>query len=99
MFPLSSGEKLTNLKIRLQQAMAVKRQEDRERKAALYRLDNEDCGEEEEEEEMTDSEGEEVRVDGLRSHSTVRVLSVDFSWWCSKMGTVTFKTKTLKCFT
>ncbi|XP_029591531.1 claspin isoform X1 [Salmo trutta] len=53
------GEKLTNLKIRLQQAMAVKRQEDRERKAALYRLDNEDCGEEEEEEEMTDSEGEE----------------------------------------
>lgn len=43
--------------------MAVKRQEDRERKAALYRLDNEDCGEEEEEEEeMTDSEGEEVRV-------------------------------------
>ncbi|XP_038827769.1 claspin-like isoform X2 [Salvelinus namaycush] len=53
------GEKLTNLKTRLQQAMAVKRQEDRERKAALYRLDNEDCGEEEEEEEMTDSEGEE----------------------------------------
>ncbi|XP_020356144.1 claspin isoform X6 [Oncorhynchus kisutch] len=51
------GEKLTNLKTRLQQAMAVKRQEDRERKAALYRLDNEDCGEEEE--EMTDSEGEE----------------------------------------
>ncbi|XP_041738913.1 claspin isoform X2 [Coregonus clupeaformis] len=53
------GEKLTNLKSRLQQAMAVKRREDRERKAALYRLDNEDCGEEEEEEEMTDSEGEE----------------------------------------
>uniref|UniRef100_A0A4W5KJF8 Claspin n=1 Tax=Hucho hucho TaxID=62062 RepID=A0A4W5KJF8_9TELE len=54
------GEKLTNLKSRLQQAMAVKRREDRERKAALHRLDNEDCGEEEEEEEeMTDSEGEE----------------------------------------
>ncbi|XP_045082258.1 claspin-like isoform X3 [Coregonus clupeaformis] len=54
------GEKLTNLKYRLQQAMAVKRREDRERKAALHRLDNEDCGEEEEEEEeMTDSEGEE----------------------------------------
>nr|XP_046181629.1 LOW QUALITY PROTEIN: claspin-like [Oncorhynchus gorbuscha] len=52
------GEKLTNLKSRLQQAMAVKRREDRERKAALHRLDNEDCGEEEEE-EMTDSEGEE----------------------------------------
>ncbi|XP_038821953.1 claspin [Salvelinus namaycush] len=52
------GEKLTNLKSRLQQAMAVKRREDRERKDALHRLDNEDCGEEEEE-EMTDSEGEE----------------------------------------
>ncbi|KAJ7999985.1 hypothetical protein DPEC_G00200120 [Dallia pectoralis] len=54
------GEKLTNLKSRLQLAMAVKRQEERERKAALHRLDNEDCGEEdEEEEEMTESEGEE----------------------------------------
>ncbi|XP_010898568.2 claspin isoform X2 [Esox lucius] len=54
------GEKLTSLKSRLQLAMAVKRQEERERKAALHRLDNEDCGEEdEEEEEMTESEGEE----------------------------------------
>ncbi|XP_030644399.1 claspin [Chanos chanos] len=54
------GEKLTLLKSRLQQAMAVRRQEERERRAALYRLDNEDCDEEEEEEEeMTESEGEE----------------------------------------
>ncbi|XP_035384852.1 claspin isoform X2 [Electrophorus electricus] len=52
------GEKLVLLKSRLQQAMAIRRQEERERRAALHRLDNEDC-EEEEEEEMTDSEDEE----------------------------------------
>ena len=53
--------KLLSLKQRLQQAMALRRQEERARKAELNRLDNEDCGEEEEEEEMTDeSEGEEV---------------------------------------
>lgn len=56
-----AGEKLLTLKQRLQQAMALRRQEERARKAALHRLDNEDC-EEEEEEEMTDeSEGEEVK--------------------------------------
>uniref|UniRef100_A0A4W4EV39 Claspin n=1 Tax=Electrophorus electricus TaxID=8005 RepID=A0A4W4EV39_ELEEL len=55
------GEKLVLLKSRLQQAMAIRRQEERERRAALHRLDNEDC-EEEEEEEMTDSEDEEVPV-------------------------------------
>ncbi|KAJ8273053.1 hypothetical protein GJAV_G00096850 [Gymnothorax javanicus] len=55
------GEKLTLLKSRLQQAMALRRQVERERRVALHRLDNEDCEEEEEEEEeMTDeSEGEE----------------------------------------
>ncbi|XP_036372093.1 claspin [Megalops cyprinoides] len=55
------GEKLVLLKSRLQQAMALRRQGERERRAALHRLDNEDCEEEEEEEEeMTDeSEGEE----------------------------------------
>ncbi|KAK3512132.1 hypothetical protein QTP70_031248 [Hemibagrus guttatus] len=52
------GEKLVLLKSRLQQAMAVRRQEERERRAALHRLDNEDC-EEEEEAEMTESEEEE----------------------------------------
>ncbi|XP_062846526.1 claspin [Trichomycterus rosablanca] len=51
------GEKLVLLKSRLQQAMAIHRQEERERRAALHRLDNEDC--EEEEEEMTESEDEE----------------------------------------
>lgn len=54
------GEKLVLLKSRLQQAMAIRRKEERERRAALHRLDNEDCGdEEEEEEEMTESEDEE----------------------------------------
>lgn len=41
--------------------MAIRRQEERERRAALHRLDNEDC-EEEEEAEMTESEEEEVSV-------------------------------------
>ncbi|KAG5842265.1 hypothetical protein ANANG_G00175800 [Anguilla anguilla] len=63
------GEKLTLLKSRLQQAMALRRQVERERRVALHRLDNEDCEEEEEEEEeeMTDeSEGEEEEgVDAL----------------------------------
>lgn len=63
MFPcLSSGEKLVLLKSRLQQAMAIRRKEGRERRAALHRLDNEVCEEEEEEEEMTESEEEEVPV-------------------------------------
>ncbi|XP_039547220.1 claspin-like [Pimephales promelas] len=39
--------------------MAIRRKEERERRAALHRLDNEDCGDEEEEEEMTESEDEE----------------------------------------
>ncbi|XP_046690492.1 claspin isoform X1 [Silurus meridionalis] len=53
------GEKLVLLRSRLQQAMAIRRKEERERRAALHRLDNEDCEEEEEEEEMTESEEEE----------------------------------------
>lgn len=59
---LSLGEKLVLLKSRLQQAMALRRKEERDRRAALYRLDNEDCEEEEEEEDMTESEEEEVPV-------------------------------------
>ncbi|MGH0167142.1 UNVERIFIED_CONTAM: hypothetical protein FKN15_078023 [Acipenser sinensis] len=65
---VNTGEKLVLLKSKLQQAMAQRRQEERQKRAALYRLDNEDClgGEEEEEEEMTDeSEGEEEGVDFL----------------------------------
>lgn len=62
LFPcVCSGEKLVLLKSRLQQAMAIRRKEERERRAALHRLDNEEC-EEEEEAEMTESEEEEVLV-------------------------------------
>ncbi|XP_015203995.2 claspin isoform X1 [Lepisosteus oculatus] len=60
------GEKLVLLKSRLQQAMAQRRLEERQRRAALQKLDNEDCEEEEEEEEMTDeSEGEGEGVESL----------------------------------
>lgn len=52
------------LKSRLQQAMAIRRKEERERRAALHRLDNEDC-DEEEEAEMTESEDEEVLETGI----------------------------------
>lgn len=57
-FPSITGEKLRALKKRLRVAMTQRRQEERLRKAALSRLDNEDCDEEEEEEEedMTDEE-------------------------------------------
>ncbi|XP_076865218.1 claspin [Brachyhypopomus gauderio] len=64
------GEKLVLLKSRLQQAMALRRQEERERRAALHRLDNEDCEEEEEEEEMTESEDEEG-VEELLGHGEI----------------------------
>ncbi|TSK31325.1 Claspin [Bagarius yarrelli] len=63
------GEKLVLLKSRLQQAMAIRRQEERERRAALHRLDNEDC-EEEEEAELTESEGEEDVEDLLGDGDT-----------------------------
>ncbi|KAM4539411.1 claspin isoform 2-T2 [Odontesthes bonariensis] len=65
--PAKPGEKLLTLKQRLQLAMAQRRKEERERKAELQRLDNEDCEEEEDEEEedMTDESGEEEGVDDL----------------------------------
>ncbi|XP_010789572.1 claspin [Notothenia coriiceps] len=64
------GEKLLTLKQRLQLAMAQRRQEDRERKAELNRLDNEEFGEDEEEEEeeeedMTDESEAEENVNDL----------------------------------
>ncbi|KPP70815.1 claspin-like [Scleropages formosus] len=58
------GEKLMLLKSRLQLAMAQRRQAERERRAALHRLDNEVCEEEEEEEaEMTDNSDAEEEED------------------------------------
>lgn len=48
------------LKAKLQEAMKLRRIEERQKRQALFKLDNEDMLEEEEEEEMTDeSESEE----------------------------------------
>lgn len=76
-----AGERLLSLKQRLQLAMAQHRKEERARKAELNRLDNEECGEEEEEvEDLTDeSEAEEVQknllffpVSALKHHHGVK---------------------------
>uniref|UniRef100_A0A8C5P6I0 Claspin n=1 Tax=Leptobrachium leishanense TaxID=445787 RepID=A0A8C5P6I0_9ANUR len=54
------GEKLLVLKAKLQEAMKVRRSEERRKRQALYNLDNEDgFNDDEEEAEMTDSEEEE----------------------------------------
>ncbi|NWR58608.1 CLSPN protein, partial [Bucorvus abyssinicus] len=55
------GEKLQALKAKLQEAMKLRRTEERQKRQALFKLDNEDMLEEEEEEEedMTDESEEE----------------------------------------
>ncbi|KGL83754.1 Claspin, partial [Tinamus guttatus] len=55
------GEKLQALKAKLQEAMKLRRTEERQKRQALFKLDNEDVleEEEEEEEEMTDESEEE----------------------------------------
>ncbi|XP_030899103.2 claspin [Melopsittacus undulatus] len=56
------GEKLQALKAKLQEAMKLRRSEERQKRQALYKLDNEEMleeEEEEEEEEMTDESEEE----------------------------------------
>ncbi|NXW56875.1 CLSPN protein, partial [Eurystomus gularis] len=56
------GEKLQVLKAKLQEAMKLRRTEERQKRQALFKLDNEDVEEEEEEEEeeeMTDESEEE----------------------------------------
>nr|XP_045006233.1 claspin isoform X1 [Jaculus jaculus] len=52
------GEKLQVLKAKLQEAMKLRRLEERQKRQALFKLDNEDGFEEEEEEEMTDESEE-----------------------------------------
>ncbi|NWR45141.1 CLSPN protein, partial [Regulus satrapa] len=58
-----AGEKLQALKAKLQEAMKVRRTEERQKRQALFKLDNEEMleeeEEEEEEEEMTDESEEE----------------------------------------
>ncbi|XP_067316684.1 claspin isoform X1 [Anolis sagrei] len=60
--PTKPGEKLCLLKAHLQEAMKLRRMEGRQKREALYKLDNEEMmeeEEEEEEEEMTDESEEE----------------------------------------
>ncbi|XP_048206830.1 claspin [Perognathus longimembris pacificus] len=52
------GEKLQMLKAKLQEAMKLRRFEERQKRQALFKLDNEDGFEEEEEAEMTDESEE-----------------------------------------
>lgn len=53
------GEKLQMLKAKLQEAMKLRRHEERQKRQALFKLDNEDGFEEEEEEEEMTDESEE----------------------------------------
>ncbi|KAG8451421.1 hypothetical protein GDO86_003579 [Hymenochirus boettgeri] len=58
------GEKLQVLKLKLQEAMKIRRSEERQKRLALYKLDNEDgFVDDEEEEEMTDEEEDELAED------------------------------------
>ncbi|XP_069752245.1 claspin [Narcine bancroftii] len=59
--PTKPGEKLQVLKAKLQEAMKVRRLEERQKRQELYKLDNEQGfeDEEDEEEELTESEAEE----------------------------------------
>ncbi|KAJ7417238.1 Claspin [Willisornis vidua] len=58
------GEKLQALKAKLQEAMKLRRTEERQKRQALFKLDNEEMlEEEEEEEEMTDESEEEEEGD------------------------------------
>uniref|UniRef100_A0A8C2YEV3 Claspin n=1 Tax=Coturnix japonica TaxID=93934 RepID=A0A8C2YEV3_COTJA len=59
------GEKLQVLKAKLQEAMKLRRSEERQKRQALFKLDNEELleEEEEEEEEMTDESEEEEEGD------------------------------------
>ncbi|NWS40480.1 CLSPN protein, partial [Probosciger aterrimus] len=65
--PTKPGEKLQALKAKLQEAMKLRRTEERQKRQALFKLDNEEMleeeEEEEEEEEMTDESEEEEEGD------------------------------------
>nr|XP_042128544.1 claspin [Peromyscus maniculatus bairdii] len=58
------GEKLQMLKAKLQEAMKLRRFEERQKRQALFKLDNEDGFEEEEEEEEEEEMTEESEEDG-----------------------------------
>ncbi|KAJ6655582.1 hypothetical protein lerEdw1_004934 [Lerista edwardsae] len=71
------GEKLQVLKAKLQEAMKLRRTEERKKRQALFKLDNEDMleeEEEEEEEEMTDMSDEEEEEEQESYLETVEYL-------------------------
>ncbi|KAM5248652.1 claspin [Ctenodactylus gundi] len=77
------GEKLQVLKAKLQEAMKLRRFEERQKRQALFKLDNEDGfeEEEEEEEEMTDEseeDGEEEEEEGLEEEEEGNQESAEF---------------------
>uniref|UniRef100_A0A663MW71 Claspin n=1 Tax=Athene cunicularia TaxID=194338 RepID=A0A663MW71_ATHCN len=65
------GEKLQVLKAKLQEAMKLRRTEERQKRQALFKLDNEEMLEEEEEEEEMTDESEEEEED---NHENVEFL-------------------------
>ncbi|XP_075051577.1 claspin isoform X2 [Mixophyes fleayi] len=62
------GEKLQVLKAKLQEAMKLRRIEERQKRQALFNLDNEDGYEDEEEEDMTDDSEDEDNAETLVYH-------------------------------
>ncbi|NWX63582.1 CLSPN protein, partial [Promerops cafer] len=63
------GEKLQALKAKLQEAMKLRRTEERQKRQALFKLDNEEMLEEEEEEEEMTDESEEEEEEGDHKNS------------------------------
>ncbi|XP_068773364.1 claspin isoform X3 [Struthio camelus] len=68
------GEKLQALKAKLQEAMKLRRIEERQKRQALFKLDNEDMLEEEEEEEEEEEMTDESEEEEEGNHETVEFL-------------------------
>ncbi|NXE55075.1 CLSPN protein, partial [Casuarius casuarius] len=68
------GEKLQALKAKLQEAMKLRRIEERQKRQALFKLDNEDMLEEEEEEEEEEEMTDESEEEEESNHETVEFL-------------------------
>ncbi|XP_068273955.1 claspin [Nyctibius grandis] len=68
------GEKLQVLKAKLQEAMKLRRTEERQKRQALFKLDNEDMLEEEEEEEEEEEMTDESEEEEESNHENVEFL-------------------------
>ncbi|NXI91909.1 CLSPN protein, partial [Psophia crepitans] len=68
------GEKLQALKAKLQEAMKLRRTEERQKRQALFKLDNEEMLEEEEEEEEEEEMTDESEEEGEGDHENVEFL-------------------------